>query len=71
MLEVLVIIYLTFMDGSIAAHNDGDWEVVSSMDECMKRGAVIEAEMREQFKDNDPAPSTFVKVCADKREAEN
>lgn len=67
MIEFLVVVYLTFADGSIAAHNDGKWEVAKGIEECMKREAEIEAEMRAQFKDNDPKPSTFIKLCAEKK----
>ena len=63
----LVVVMLTFADGSVAQHNDGKWESTTTFEECQKKAKDAEKEMREMFKDNDPAPSTFIKICAEEQ----
>lgn len=69
-IEYLVIVYLTFWDGSVAAHNDGKWETVVGEKACLLRAEEITNEMRAQFKDHDPKPNTFMKGCVQKPKEE-
>ena len=71
MVEVLVIVWLTFMDGSVVQYYDDNGSVpvitAENGDEGIKQCAAkieeILIEMREDFKDHDPKPSTFIKGC--------
>lgn len=74
MVEMMVVVWLTFMDGSIVQYkNDaGEVPVVSAetaqdvFKKCKQEFDRIHVEMREDFKDHDPKPSTFMDVCTQK-----
>ena len=72
MVEYLVLVMLTFMDGSYAQYNDGNWDVVGAEDaneaynKCQARIGEIQQEMKEAFTGHDPAPSTFLSGCIQK-----
>ena len=77
MLEFFVVVYLTFMDGSVVAYNDAKWDVVSSQKECKEKIDIAVKELREAYKDagksgkeDDPAPSTFMLGCVQQEKTE-
>lgn len=64
MIKYLVVVMLTFMDGSVAQYNNGKWDVADSYKECQQKLGAAVAEMKEAFKDQkDPKPSTFIQAC--------
>lgn len=73
-IEMMVVVSLTFMDGSFTQYkldNDAFPTVqAANGDEavalCKKKGDEIVSEMKIDFKDNDPKPSTFLLVCTEK-----
>ena len=76
MIEMMVIVSLTFMDGSFTQYKleDETFPIVqaASGDEavalCKQKGDEIVTEMKSDFKDHDPKPSTFLLVCSEKKE---
>jgi hypothetical protein len=65
-----VVLTLTFMDGTFAQYNNGDWPIVSdekhavAFELCQKKMLESMVEMRKEFKDQtEPKPSTFMKGC--------
>ena len=62
----LVVVTLTFMDGSVAHYNDGDWDHATSYEDCQKKDESQTKEMREVFKNHSPQPSTFITACIQK-----
>jgi len=79
MIEMLVIVSLTFMDGSITRHKNEDdtFPIVraetgdKAVSLCQKEGDKIVTEMKSIFKDHRPKPSTFFLVCSEKENKEN
>jgi len=79
MFEMLVIVSLTFMDGSFTQYKDENdtFPIVQAEtgDEatslCQKRGDEIVTKMKSDFKDHDPKPSTFLLVCSEKEKQVN
>lgn len=74
MIEFLVIVYLTFADGSVVAYNDGKWNTTSTFTECQQKVNEAAEELREMYKDGVKdeegkkiEPSTFIKMCAEKK----
>lgn len=59
----LVVVMLTFMDGTYAQYNNGKWDTANSLSECREKVQSQVAEMREWFKDSEVKPSTFVTEC--------
>lgn len=68
--EYLVVVMLTFMDGSVVQYNKGEWETVTSYKECRAKVKIAAEEMKEDFKDADPKPSMFILMCLDKNKKE-
>ena len=75
MVEMMVIVYLTLMNGAVVPYKVNDeWPTVTAengnegIKKCQAKIDEIVAEMREDFKDHDPKPSTFMLGCAEKRE---
>lgn len=73
MIEMAVIVYLTLMDGSVIPYKvNEEWPTVMAetgddgISKCQAKIDEIIAEMREDFKDHDPKPSTFMLGCAQK-----
>ena len=66
MMEYLVVVMLTFMDGSVVQYNNGQWEVASSYEDCQKSIVKATTELKEEYKDSDPKPSTFLTMCLSK-----
>ena len=65
-----IVLTLTFMDGTFAQYNNGDWPIVSdenhnvAFELCQKEMLKSMVEMKEVFKDQtEPKPSTFIKGC--------
>jgi hypothetical protein len=65
-----VVLTLTFMDGTFAHYNNGDWPIVSDENHnvafvlCQNEMLKSMVEMRKEFKDQtEPKPSTFMKGC--------
>ena len=68
-IEYLVVIMLTFMDGSVAQYNNGQWETVVGYKECQDKVKTSVAEMKEMYKDSSESkPSTFMTACIQKNQ---
>ena len=67
MIEYLVVVLLTFMDGSYVEYNDGKWETAVGEKECQDKIKIATTELKEFYKDQkDPKPSTFIQGCVSK-----
>ena len=71
MVEFFAVVWLTFYDGSAIQYQneDGTKPIVqaetnqAAFNKCQDRVKEIITEMREDFKDHDPKPSTFMNGC--------
>ncbi len=66
MTAYLVIMMLTFSDGSVFAYNDGKWPEVDSLAKCEMLITYWVTEMRIKFANSKVKPSTFITGCAGK-----
>lgn len=68
-LEYTIVIWLSFMDGSMVKYLDektGEEPVMTgTIEQCLEKIDDYVAEMREDFKDHDPKPSTFIRICSE------
>jgi hypothetical protein len=71
MVEMLVIVWLSFMDGSVVQYKNDDASIPivvaqngnEALKKCQEKIDEILIEMRKDFKDHETKPSTFMLGC--------
>jgi hypothetical protein len=68
-MKFLVVVMLTFMNGTVVQYNDGKWDTAPSFEACQAAVSKASEELKEEYKDGitvdgkQVKPSSFILAC--------